>query len=835
MLNKVLILGLLCACAWLPARMVGEDKPTDERQPAAKPTDGKVLQVDAATIEGITVYPPSAQLDGPRSEQRFIVLARLKNGQEADVTDQVAWEASSGGEFAMDGPIARPRKDGQGKLTVRLGHWQAQSEVVIKQAAKDLQVDFATEVIPALNKLGCNQGACHGAQHGKGGFRLSLFGFDPPFDHEQIVKSAEGRRVVLGEPEQSLLLLKPTLRMEHGGGERMKGGSPGYERLLHWLEQGAPGPRPDHAKLVSLDVFPRQRLMQPEERQQIVVQARWSDGRLEDVTSWCQYDAMNEALSRISASGLVACLDRGESHIMIRFMGQAAVFTVTSPFPHGPSESEPAAAHFIDRHFENKWRQLGLSPSPVCSDEVFLRRVHLDLIGTLPTPEEIKAFLADARADKRTHLIEQLLDRPEFIDYWALKWGDLLRNNRAYLDQKGMWSLHHWVRGAIRDEMPMDQFVKNIVTAQGSTYREGPANFFRIGTSAMDWAETTSQVFLGVRLQCAKCHHHPFEKWSQDDYYGMAAFFTRVGSKNSQEFGLFGRETVIFVRPNGEQTHPRKGGVVRPHPLDGPEMNDELDRRFKLAEWIVDKNNPFFARNMVNRFWAYLLGRGIVEPVDDLRATNPPIHPELLDALAQDWIDHGYSLKHLLKTIATSKVYQHSSDAAPGNASDVENKYFTRYPVKRLTAEQLADALDDATGSREKYPGLPLGTRAIQLPDSGVRSYLLDVFGRPKRQIVCECERTMSPNIAQALHLVNGDVINGKISRAGGRIDLRFKEKQELSALVEELYLVTVSRPPKPEEMRTALELMQSAPAPRVGAEDLLWALLNSREFLFNH
>jgi hypothetical protein len=575
--------------------------------------------------------------------------------------------------------------------------------------------------------------------------------------------------------------------------------------------------------------------MQPGEQQQILVTATWSDGRTEDVTLTAQYDSLNDALAKVTADGLVTALDRGETYIMIRFCGQAIVFQATVPFSATVPKFEFAKNNLIDEHLLAKWQSLGLAPTPTCDDDTFLRRIYLDTIGTLPKPQEIREFLADKDPAKRKKAIDRVLERPEYVDFWALKWGDLLRNNRDIVQEKGMWSFHNWIRAALRDNRPLDAFVRDILTAQGSTFMDGPTNYYRIGTTPPDWSETTSQIFLGVRVQCAKCHHHPFEKWSQDDYYGMAAFFARLGTKTSQEFGIFGRETVIYLRPNGEQNHPRKGGVVKPHPLDGANMDDPFDRRSKLAEWLTAKQNPFFARNLVNRFWGYYMGRGLVEPLDDIRATNPASNVELLDALAKDFADHNFDMKHLLRTIMNSHGYQLGSAVLPGNQADKENVYFAHHTVRRLTAEQLADALDFATGTQEKYQGLPLGTRAIQLPDTAVRSYFLDTFGRPPRQLTCECERTAKPNIAQALHLVNGDFINTKIAKADGRIATLVKAKKPIPEIVEELYLVTLSRPPKPEESQKAMELIGKAPTPQAGAEDLLWVLLNSREFLFNH
>ncbi|MCI0739860.1 MAG: DUF1549 and DUF1553 domain-containing protein, partial [Gemmataceae bacterium] len=565
------------------------------------------------------------------------------------------------------------------------------------------------------------------------------------------------------------------------------------------------------------------------------VKATRKDGRSEDVTATALFDTVNDGVAAVAPSGLITAKDRGETHIMVRYCGQATVFQVTLPYARLESMPAFAANNFIDERMVAKWKDLGLTPAALCDDDDFLRRIYLDTIGTLPTPDEVRAFLKDTAPDKRAVWIDKVLDRPEFVDFWALKWGDLLRINRDFMQDRGMWSFHNWVRASLRDKKPVDEMVRDIITAEGSTFTEGPANYFMAARTPGDWAETTSQLFLGIRIGCAKCHHHPFEKWSQDDYYGMAAFFVRLGTKNSQEFGLFGREQVVYLKNAGEQNHPRKGGVVKPHPLDGAVMDDPLDRRVKLAEWLTAAQNPYFARNMVNRFWGYYMGRGLVEPLDDMRATNPASNPALLDALSEDFIAHKFDLRHLLKTIMNSRTYQLNSQSTPGNKADADNVHYTRFRVRRMTAEQLADAIDFATGTREKYPGLPLGTRAIQLPDSDVKSFLLDIFGRPPRQITCECERTVHPNIAQAMHLLNGDFLNKKIANPTGRIETLFKAKKELPAIVEELYLVTLSRPPRPEETQRAMGWLQRAPTPKDGAQDLLWALLNSREFLFNH
>ena len=821
---RLLCAVLLCAAS----SSARAETPAKAPPPAVAPT---------AALKALTVFPTEVQLNGPRDIQRLIVLGEYADGRKWDLTRTAKFTPTTAALRVDAAGLVRGTADGEGAVTVAVGGQSVTVPVKVSASTVDAPVSFAREIEPVLTKYGCNSGACHGAQHGRGGFKLSLFGFDPAYDHAEIVQSAKGRRVVVSDPERSILLQKPGLVMEHGGGEKLKLHSREYELVRQWLGDGAPAPLANEAHVTKLAVFPPKRVLTPGEQQQLIVRATWSDGRSEDVTATAQYDSLNDAVAGVTADGLATAKERGETHIMVRFGGQATVMQMSLPFGRDePGRSlEFPPNNYIDEKLRAKWQDVGLAPSALCSDDDFFRRIHLDAIGTLPDVADVRAFLADKAPDKRAKAIDKVLNRPEFVDFWALKWGDLLRIDRDQLQDKGMWSFANWVRAALRDNTPVDEFVRDIITAEGSTYSDGPANFYRIGRTAPDYSETVTQVFLGIRLQCAKCHHHPFEKWSQEDYYGMASFFSRVGTKNSQEFGIFGRETVIYLLPTGEVNHPRKGGVVKPHPLDGPVMDDPFDRRRKLAEWLTAKENPYFARNIANRFWAYMMGRGLVEPIDDMRATNPPSNPELLDALAKDLTDNKFDLKRLLRSIMNSRAYQLSSAVTPGNAADTANIHHTRFTVKRLTAEQLADGLDFVTGTREKYQGLPLGTRAIQLPDTKVRSFLMDVFGRPARAITCECERTGQPNIAQALHLLNGDFLNKKIEAPTGRIENLFKEKKPIPDVIEELYLVTLGRPPRAEEAAKAQDGIRAAPTPKEGVQDLLWVLLNSREFLFNH
>jgi hypothetical protein len=648
-----------------------------------------------------------------------------------------------------------------------------------------------------------------------------------------MVKSAEGRRVTPFAPEESLLLLKPTLAVAHGGGKRLERDSPEYGLIRLWLEQGAPVPSKADPAVVGVKVYPDHQSMEPDQTQRLVVVASLSDGTVCDVTDQARYDSLNEAVAKVDSRGLAASVGQGEANVMVRYQGRATMARLTVPFARPQPFAFPNA-NIVDEKAAAKWRELGLVPSGPCTDAEFLRRAMLDAIGTTPTPDEVEEFLADADPRKRSMLVDRLLDRPEYVDYWTLKWGDLLRVNSNKLGAQGMLAFNLWLRDSFRRNMPVSRMVDELVTAQGSIYTNGPANYFRVASSPDDLAETTAQVFMGVRLQCAKCHHHPFEAYGQDDYYGLAAYFARIRTKASDEFGLFGREQVIYVAGTGEVRQPRSGEVMTPRPLNDQASDDPVDRRRALARWLTSASNPWLARNIVNRYWGYLLGRGLVNPIDDLRETNPPSNPEVLDALAAAFVASGFDLKELLRLILNSQVYQRSALATPENRLDTT--FFTHYLIKRLTAEQLLDAINSATGTTEKFDLKPIGTRAIALPDNSSKSYFLDTFGRPLRVLACECERAADPNLSQALHLMNGDVINRKIADPKGRL-ARWMSDPKLTdeTLIRSLYLVTFNRPATPEEVTAARSLIVEGPNRSAGAQDLFWGLLNSKEFVFNH
>ncbi|MFO0889462.1 MAG: DUF1549 and DUF1553 domain-containing protein [Isosphaeraceae bacterium] len=709
------------------------------------------------------------------------------------------------------------------------------SWAVGQAAAGDEKVSFATDEQPILTKLGCNQGACHGAQHGKGSFKLSLRGFDDEADHREIVRAAFGRRVSLGDPTASLLLRKPTVGLPHEGGRRLGEDSWAYQTLVRWLRQGATGPAPADRKLKELVVEPKELILRAGEKARITAKAVYEDGSTELLSEKAGFDSQAPMVATVGADGTVkAAGGHGESAVMVRYLSSVAVTRVIVPYGVAAALDRFKPNNLIDTLWAETWRKFGLSPSPPCDDAEFFRRIHLSTLATLPRPEDVAKFVADTSPDKREKAIDAVLKRPEYVAAWAYKWGDLLLNSRRTIGKKGMWSLHNWLRASFRANRPMDVFVSELITAIGSPYQNGPANFYGIG-GADEWTESTAQVFLGLRLQCAKCHNHPYESLLQADYYAMKAFFSRVGKKSSQEFGLAGGDSVIFVSDSGEVAHPRTGQVMKPKPVGGSPVDDPIDRRRALAAWISSRDNRALAKNLVNRYWGYYFGRGLVSPIDDLRATNPASNPELLDALADDLIAHGYDIKHLLRTIMRSRVYQLSAVAMPASRADADNRYVTHFSPIRLGAETLLDAIDFACGTREKFAELPSGYRAIELPDSDYASEFLDAFGRPRRAVPCECERSEAPTMTQALLMISGGLLNRKVADPGGRVARLVAAKTPVKQAVEELFLCTVSRPPTPQESREAAADIEAAPSPKEGLEDLLWTLLNTREFQFNH
>lgn len=696
-------------------------------------------------------------------------------------------------------------------------------------------IDFGTEVVPLLSRYGCNAGGCHGKQGGQNGFQLSLFGFDKQFDHDAIVKQARGRRVVVTAPHESLLLRKSIGATPHGGGQRFTADSEAYQLLLRWIESGAKAPAPDAPRVVKLQLTPLNRLLARDGSQQLAVTAEYSDGTRRDVTRQAQFSSNLEPVAAVDAEGWVRTTgDSGEAAIMARYMGHVAVFQAI--VPHGTPLAEIPGftpLNYIDELTAQKWQQLGLLPSPLTSDAEFLRRSTIDLCGRLPTVEEARAFLDETSPDKRERLVDRLLDSPDYPAYFAMRWGTILRNSRLAGADQAAYAFHNWIKDMLARNRPYDEFVRGVVAASGE-WQEAPAInwYWQMRDDQLHQVTAdTAQVFLGLRLQCARCHHHPYERWSQEDYYGLAGFFTRLGRKG------FGQPPPYFASatPTTGERNPLTGQVPEPKYLDGEyaKFTPEDDPRHALVDWMAQPGNPFFARVLVNRLWGHFFGRGLVDEVDDLRESNPASNPVLLDALARDFIEHRFDVKHMIRLMVTSRVYQLSSEPMDANRHDRQN--FARFYARRMIAEVLHDGIDQVCGVKTRFGGISTSARAVDLPHEGFGSYFLDTFDRPRRVTGCECERSSGATLAQVLWLANSDEMENKLANGEGRIAKLLAANQPIAEIIGELYLAAYARRPGEPEAATAVSYIDGQQDKRQALEDLLWTIVNSKEFMFNH
>jgi len=712
-------------------------------------------------------------------------------------------------------------------------------EETVEESAQvtEPRVAFELDVLPILTSAGCNSGACHGKSRGQNGFALSLLGFDANFDYASIVEEARGRRLFPAAPDNSLLLRKASARLPHGGGERLKFGGPQYEMLRRWIAGGTPRRSPADPELVKISVGPPEHDMVSQGKEQLVVTAHYTDGSSRDVTGLADFQSSESAVVSTEKGGTLSAGSlAGEATIMARYMGHIATWNTVIPLA-GPIDEALYAAlprkNFIDGLVWDKLQRLGIAPGGPCDDHTFLRRAFIDVIGKLPMPDEARSFLADSAPSKREALVDSLLTRPEFADHWANKWADLLRPNAYRAGIKATRSLDSWLRDAFRRDLPYDQFVRELLSAQGSTWRNGAVTLFRDRREPEEIVTTVSQLFLGVRLECAKCHHHPFEVWSQDDFFSLAAFFARVGRKGvGISAPISGGEEMVFTAPGGAVTHPLTGKILAPRPLLGPppDIAPGDDPRETLLDWMLAPDNPFFAKVAVNRIWADLMGRGLVEPVDDLRATNPASNDALLAALAGEFRRAGFDVKKLLRAIMTSHVYGLSSLAGERNMADTRN--YSRHYRQRLRAEALLDAVCDITEVAETFSGMPPGSRANEIWSHRVESLFLDAFGRPDGNQDPPCERTPEPTVVQALHLMNSPNLHRKVTSDQGRAARLAASSMTSGEIVEELYLLVYARFPSQEERQVG-EAVFATSDRRQATEDLLWALLNTPEFMF--
>ncbi len=815
----------------------------------------------AASDSAPKVLPSDTVLVGPESSQRLIVELSADGKFVGDATARATFTSSNPAVATVDATgLVRPAGDGETTIAATVDGKAATAKVVVAKFKEPFTWSFGNHVIPAMTKAGCNSGACHGALAGKGGLKLSLRGYDPAVDHFVLTRQSGGRRVDLAMPERSLFLLKPTATVRHGGGKKIDVPSPEFQMLSDWIAAGAPGPIDGEPSIQRIELFPDHVTLKPGDKQQVLVRAHYSDGQMRDVTRWARFASSQDLVAGVNDAGLVTVSGHGEAAVNVMYSNMVAFTRVTSPMPNTVDAkrfAESPRQNFIDELNLKKLETLRLPPSPPCSDNEFIRRAMLDAAGILPTPDEVARFVADTAPDKRAKLVDAILERAEFVDYWTYKWSDLMLVSTRKLPEPAMWAFYQWIRKAVADNKPWDQFARELLTATGSSLDNGAANYFVMHKDITELTETTSVTLLGMSITCARCHNHPLEKWTQNQYYGMANLFSRVRLKNGERGG----DVVVFASSIGDVSHPRTGVPMPPQPLDAPAMpgDSPADRRAYFADWLTRPDNPFFARALVNRVWANFLGRGLVDPEDDLRLTNPASNEELFAALAKDFVDHKFDVKHLIRTIMNSATYQRSSNPLPENAAD--DRYYSHYFVRRLSAEVILDAYSQVTGVPTPFnlmrsnagdaetgtSSYPIGTRALQLPDALVASRFLDTFGRPDRSQTCSCERQQDSSVTQALHLNNGATLNDKLRAANSRVEQWLMEKVSDADVINRVFLLALARSPSDAERQKLMAVLAEAakePAAdekaslevrRQTIQDLFWAVLTDREFLFNH
>ncbi len=782
----------------------------------------------------LAIYPPEVTLDHSADYQALVVVATRADGVTLDVTSQVEWNTDGVAEqVALEDFTLRPKTNGNGNFTATFGDLVASCQVEVQAVDLVRPVSYRHDVMPVLLRAGCNAGSCHGSARGKDGFRLSLFGFDPAGDYQRLTRELATRRVNIAIPDDSLLLAKSIGSVTHTGGKRFDRDSLYYKKLRRWIESGVPNDLEGAPKVTKLDIFPPHAVLEGKEAtQRFVALATYSDGRTRDVTDLVLFRSNNDATAAIDSDGLTKAGLRGVAFVMAQF-DTHTVGSQVLVLPEGIKAQLPTTppVNYIDEWVDAKLRTLRLEPSSQATDEEFLRRVTIDLVGMLPTSEETQAFLADPDPAKRSKRIDALLEQEDFSMIWGMKWAELLmvRSETNRVDYKAMFLYSEWLKQQLDAGVPLDAMVRDLLSASGGSFAEPEVNFYQIEPDTKKIAENVAQAFLGIRLQCAQCHNHPFDRWTMNDYYAFTAFFSQIGRKPNDDY----REIIVFNRNSGETPHPVTGKGLPPRFLGGDVPNTKgHDRRALVAEWITSAENPYFASNIANRVWAHHMGVGIVDPVDDVRVSNPASNPELLDALGAKLVEYKYDLRKLVRDICQSNAYQRSTVTNPSNEADRYN--FARALTRRIPAEALLDCLCQVTEAQEKFRGLPLGSRAVEIADGNTSNYFLTTFGRSKRQSVCACEVQTEPTLSQALHLLNGATVHNKINQ--GKVIERLLDKgRSPDEVAREIYLRCLSREPTDEERKQIAATWGEADRPVAELQDLFWALLNSREFLFNH
>ena len=786
----------------------------------------------AAELVEINVYPENIDLSNSRDRQRVIVQARFADGITEDVTEQATLTAVNAEVLRKEGYTFYPKTDGETTVNVEYQGKAIQIPAKVQNAEVIPPISYTLDVMPIFLKTNCNTGSCHGAARGKDGFRLSLYGFDVNGDYTRITRDFSSRRINLAFPEDSLLLTKGAGVVPHTGGTRFRKGDELYETVHEWLRSGALLDQGEIPTVTKVDIYPKGAVLNGEGAQQkISVRAYYSDGTDRDVTHLAYYSSNNDNSAVIEQDGVVTAQNRGEAFIMARF----DTHTVGTHFIVLPKNlqfawNELPENNYIDSHMHNKFKNLRIIPSELCTDEEFIRRVTLDVTGRLPTVEEYNAFLANVDPKKRDKLVDELLTRKEFVEIWVMKWAELLTiRTTNQISYKSMLLYYTWLQERVANNVPMNVMVQELLGSNGGTFANAATNYYQNETNTLKVAENVAQVFMGMRMQCAQCHNHPFDRWTMDDYYSFAAFFSQIGRKRGED----PREIIVFNSGSGDVRHPVGNRVMAPKFLGGetPDVAGK-DRRQVMANWLASDENPFFAQNLSNIVWAHFFGKGIIQEVDDVRISNPPVNKELIDALSEKLRGYNYDFKKLVRDICTSRTYQLSTKTNETNEKDTTN--FSHATLRRMRAEVLLDAITQVTTTSNKFPGLPSGARAVQIANGNTSTYFLTTFGRAKRETVCSCEVKMEPNLSQALHMLNGDTVNAKITQ-GGLVTTRLGEEVPHEKIIEEIYIRCMTRKPTEKELTNLMELVGQEENKQQALEDVFWALLNSREFVFNH
>ncbi len=780
----------------------------------------------------IDVYPPDANLETSADRQQFIVVATRPDGVTDDVTAKAKITPPDAAIVRLEGNVLYPVADGQTALAVEYDGQSASIPVTVKNATASRPISFKLDVMPVFMRSGCNSGGCHGAARGKDGFAISLFGFDPDGDYVRLTREIGFRRLNLAVPEESLLVQKAVGGVPHTGGKRFDAGSEYYNTLVGWIRDGAPADPGPVPAVESIELYPPRAVLEgAEAKQPMIVRAKYADGADRDVTSLTHFYTNNDNSAPVDPSGVVKAANRGEAFVLARFETKTLGSQIIV-LPAGLQYAKPTEppANYIDELVGAKLDKLRILPGGLCSDEVFLRRATLDITGLMPTAAEYEEFMADASPDKRARLVDRLLGRKEFAEIWAMKWAELLMiKSTNQVSYKSAYLYANWLTEKIASGVPLDQMVRDMLSANGGTFDNPSTNFYQVETDTLKTTENVAQVFFGRRIQCAQCHNHPFDRWTMDDYYSFAAFFSQIGRKQGEDY----RETIVFDRRGGEVNHPVGGRVMPPKFLGGaqPDLAGR-DRRQVFAEWLTSPDCPDFGRNAANRIWAHFFGVGIVEPVDDVRVSNPPSNPELYDALGLKLAEYKYDFKQLVRDICASHAYQRTTERNESNREDERN--FARARVRRIQAEMLLDCVSQVTETKDKFQGLPLGARAVQIADGSTSNYFLTTFGRSPRDTVCAADVRMEPTLSQALNLLNGDTLHNKI-RSGGVVKRLLDEGKPPEEAVAALYVRCFARRPTEPEMTKLKALFAEAAKPQEVLEDVFWAMINSREFYFNH